>query len=289
MMIYQQSLQQSLQISENSEWARKFAHTMQLDQSLVISGIDARTANRILQSEQFLQYIHENPEGHRKAALSRGLNQNLVSGGIDAHIAGRIVLTSMIVSFVRQESIEEYSKNLRFIKESVIGSHYYEESSEESFQSFGETSNFVRDKIEERTPEPETESEAEVETDIEVEAEPVLPDPVTEVDDPQIISEPVLPDPVFEFYDPLTGSEPTQFEGARETFDPLTNPNPISEGTVSEFIEPDAFGISGSAGTVIEPIDGLQGFSTDGFSESSEEQLQADLVNSMAAPSEVLA
>ena len=287
MMTYQQSLQ----ISENSEGARKFAHTMQLHQSLVSGGIDAHTAGRIFEPEQFFQYIHENPEGRRKASLSKTLHQNLVSGGIDAHIAGRIVWSRMIVSFVTQESIEEYSKNLLFIREIVIGSHYYEESSEEAFQSFGETSNFVRDKIEERTPvpEPETESEAEVETDIEVEAEQVLADPVTEVDDPQIISEPVLPDPVFEVYDSLTGSEPTQFEGARETFDPLTNPNPISEATVSEFIEPDAFGISRSAGTAIELIDELQGFSTDGFSEFSEEKLQADLVNSMAAPSEVLA
>ena len=120
-------------------------------------------------------------------------------------------------------------------------------------------------------------------------SEPVLPDPVTEVDDPQIISEPVSPDLVFEVYDPLTGSEPIQIEGARETFDPLTNPNPISEGTVSEFIEPDPFALSGGEGMVIEPIDGLQGSSTDGLSEFSEEQLQADLVNSMAAPSEVLA
>ena len=117
----------------------------------------------------------------------------------------------------------------------------------------------------------------------------MLPDPVTEFDDPQIISEPVLPDPVFKFVDPLTGSEPIQFEGVLEPFDSLTNPNQVFAGTVSEFIEPDAFGISGSAGTVIEPIDGLQGSSTDGFSEFSEEQLQADLVNSMAAPSEVLA
>ncbi|MDB4678042.1 leucine-rich repeat domain-containing protein [Synechococcus sp. AH-551-A21] len=101
--------------------------------------------------------------------------------------------------------------------------------------------------------------------------------------------EPVLPDPVFEVYDSLTGSEPTQFEGARETFDPLTNPNPISEGTVSEFIEPDPFALSGGEGMVIETIDGLQGFSTDLSSESNEEQLQADLFNSMAAPSEVLA
>ena len=76
-------------------------------------------------------------------------------------------------------------------------------------------------------------------------------------------------------------------EFAKEGYDVLTNPNLISEGTVSEFIEPDPFGISGTAGTVIEPIDGLQGFSTDGFSESSEEQLQADLVNSMAASFEI--
>ena len=101
--------------------------------------------------------------------------------------------------------------------------------------------------------------------------------------------EPVLPDPVFEVYDSLTDSEPTQFEGARETFDPLTNPNPALQGTVFEIIEPDAFGISGNAGTVIEPVNELQGFSTDLSSELSEEQLQADLVNSMAAPSEVLA
>ena len=286
MMTYQQLLQ----ISENSEGARKFAHTMQLHKSLVSGGIDARTADRILDSEQFRQYIHENPEGARKAALSMGLHQSLVSGGIDAHIARQIVFSSMIASFVRQESIEEYSKNLLFIREIVIGSHYYEESSEEAFQSFGETSNFVRDKIEERkpVPEPETESEAEVETDIEVEAEPVLPDPVTEFDDPQIISEPVLPDPVFEFHDPLTGSEPIPFEGVLEPFDSLTNPNQVFAGTVSEFIERDPFALSGSAGTVIEPIDGLQGSSTDMSAEFSEEQLQADLVNSMAAPSEVL-
>ena len=287
MMIYQQSLQQSLQISENSEGARKFAHNMQLDQSLVISGIDVMHVLRI--EEQFLQYMNENPEGRRKASLSKTLHQNLVSGGIDAHIADRIVLSSMIVSFVRQESIEEFSKNLLFTREIVIGSHYYEESSEESFQSFGETSNFVRDKIEERTPEPETESEAEVETDIEVEAEPVLPDPVTEVDDPQIIPEPVLPDPVFEFYDPMMNSEPIQFEGVLETFDPITNPNPALQSTVYEIIEADTFGISGNAGTVIEPVNELQGFLTDGSAEFSEEQLQADLVNSMAAPSEVLA
>ena len=90
-------------------------------------------------------------------------------------------------------------------------------------------------------------------------------------------------------HDPLTGSEPAMFEGARETFDPLTNPNPISEGTVSEFIEPVGSSISESAGTVIEPIDGLQGFVTDGSAEFSDEQLQADLVNSMAASTEVLA
>ena len=120
-------------------------------------------------------------------------------------------------------------------------------------------------------------------------SEPVLPDPVTEVDDTPIISEPVLPEPVFEVYDPLTGSEPIQFEGVLEPFDSLTNPNQVFVGTVSEFIERDPFALSGSAGTVIEPIDGLQGSSTDMSAEFSEEQLQADLVNSMAAPSEVLA
>ena len=133
---------------------------------------------------------------------------------------------------------------------------------------------------------------------------PVLPDPVTEFDDPQISSGPVLPDLVFEYHDPLTGSEPIQFEGVLEPFDSLTNPNQVFAGTVSEFIERDPFALSGGAGTVIErdpfalsggeemviePIDGLQGSSTDGLSEFSEEQLQADLVNSMAAPSEVLA
>ena len=50
-----------------------------------------------------------------------------------------------------------------------------------------------------------------------------------------------------------------------ETYDPITNPNPVFEGTVSEFIEPNAFGTSGNAGTVIEPIDELQGISTMGI------------------------
>ena len=94
---------------------------------------------------------------------------------------------------------------------------------------------------------------------------------------------------VFEYHDPLTGSEPIQFEGVLEPFDSLTNPNQVFAGTVSEFIERDPFVLSGGEGMVIEPIDGLQGSSTDGLSEFSEEQLQADLVNSMAAPSEVLA
>ena len=167
-------------------------------------------------------------------------------------------------------------------------------------------------KVEPET-EPETEADiepepegVELETDIEVEAEPVLPDPVTEFDDPQIISEPVLPDPVFKFVDPLTGSEPIQFEGVLEPFDSLTNPNQVFAGTVSEtieltaldlqggveetFIERDPFALSGGEEIwVIEPIDGLQGLLTDGPAEFSEEQLQTDLVNSMAAPSEVLA
>ena len=138
-------------------------------------------------------------------------------------------------------------------------------------------------------PEAEPETGAELETDIEVQAEPVLPDPVTEFDDSQIISEPVLLDPVFEFHDPLTGSEPIQFEGVLEPFDSLTNPNQVFAGTVSEFIEPDPFAFSGGEGMVIEPIDGLQGLSTDGPTEFSDEQLQADLVNSMAASTEVLA
>ena len=47
--------------------------------------------------------------------------------------------------------------------------------------------------------------------------------------------------------------------------------------------------MNGISGTVIEPVNELQGFLTDGSAEFSEEQLQADLVNSMAAPSEVLA
>ena len=116
----------------------------------------------------------------------------------------------------------------------------------------------------------------------------MLPDPVTEFEDPQTIPEPVLPDPVFEYHDPLTGSEPIQFEGVLAPSDSLTNPNQVVESTVSEYIEPDADGISGSAGTIIEPIDGLQGLSTDGSTEFSEEQSQADLINSMAASTEVL-
>ena len=135
---------------------------------------------------------------------------------------------------------------------------------------------------------PVTDPEPEIEAEAELEAEAVLPDPLTEFDDPQIISEPELPDPVFELHDPLTDSEPIQFEGVLETFDSLTNPNPVFEGTVSEFIEPDPFGISGSARTVIEPIDGLQGSFTDGSSEFNAEQLRADLINSMAAPTEIL-
>ena len=135
--------------------------------------------------------------------------------------------------------------------------------------------------------------------------DPVLPDQVTEADDPQISSGPVLPDLVSEYHDPLTGLEPIQLEGVLEPFDSLTNPNQVFAGTVSEtieltaldlqggveetFIERDPFAISGIEGTVIEPIDGLQGLLTDGPAEFSEEQLQADLVNSMAASTEVLA
>ena len=117
----------------------------------------------------------------------------------------------------------------------------------------------------------------------------MLPDQVTEIVDTQIISEPVLPDPVFKFVDPLTGSDPTQVEGVLEPFDSLTNPNQVFAGTVSETIERDPFVLSGGEGMVIEPIDGLQGFVTDGSAEFSDEQLQADLVNSMAASTEVLA
>ena len=119
----------------------------------------------------------------------------------------------------------------------------------------------------------------------------MLPDLVTEFDDPQIILEPVLPDPVFEFNEPMmmVNSETIQFERVKEAFDPLTNPDPVLQSTVFETIEPYGFGISENAVTVIEPIDELQGFSTDLSSEFSEENLQADLVNSMTAPSEVLA
>ena len=101
----------------------------------------------------------------------------------------------------------------------------------------------------------------------------------------------VLPDPVFEFNEPMmmVNSEPIQFERVKEAFDPLTNPDPVLKSTVFETIEPYGFGISENAETVIEPIDELQGFSTDLSSEFSEEKLQADLVNSMTAPSEVLA
>jgi len=103
--------------------------------------------------------------------------------------------------------------------------------------------------------------------------------------------EPVLPDPVFEFNEPMmmVNSETIQFDRVMEAFDPLTNPNPVLQSTVFETIEPYGFGISENAVTVIEPIDELQGFSTDLSSEFSEENLQADLVNSMTAPSEVLA
>ena len=137
--------------------------------------------------------------------------------------------------------------------------------------------------------ETETEIEIEIEIQTEVDSEAVLQDQVTEIVDAQIISEPDLPDPVFKFVDPLTGSEPIQFEGVLEPFDSLTNPNQVFAGTVSEFIERDPFVLSGGEGMVIEPIDGLQGFVTDGSAEFSDEQLQADLVNSMAVSSEVLA
>ena len=260
--------------------------------------------------QQLHQYL-ESPEGDRKAGHLKRMHKSLVSGGMDEQVVGRILEANLVASYTKQESIEEFGKNLYLIEQSLIASHYYEESREEAFQRVGKTFNFVIDKIEERSPEMETEpvtdsysysvaeadiepetepeTEAELETNNEAEAELGLPEPVTEADDLQIISEPVLPDQVFEYHDPLTGSEPARFEGVRETFDPLTNPNPISEGTVSEFIEPVGSSISESAGTVIEPIDGLQGFVTDGSAEFSDEQLQADLVNSMAASTEVLA
>ena len=103
--------------------------------------------------------------------------------------------------------------------------------------------------------------------------------------------EPALPDPVFEFYEPMmmVNSEPIQVERVMEAFDPLTNPNPVLQSTVFETIEPYDFGISENAETVIEPIDELREFLKDLSSQSSEENLQADLVNSMTAPSEVFA
>ena len=80
-------------------------------------------------------------------------------------------------------------------------------------------------------------------------------------------------------------------EVAKDGYDVLTNVNTsfhsFESDQVSSIINP--LDMNGISGTVIESIDESQGLLTDGFSEFSEEQLQADLVNSMAAPSEVLA
>ena len=286
-------------------------------------------------SQQLHQYL-ESPEGARKVDYSRRMFKSLVSDGMDEQIVYRILWLHLEASSTKQESIMEFFDNLCFIEQSLITSHYYEESREEVFQrvlkTFDAVMYIMPDRgryafLEDRTPEPEPEietepeTEAELETDIEAEAEAeagaetkaegeletateteteieiqtevdseaVLQDQVTEIVDTQIISEPVLQDPVFKFVDPLTGSEPIRFEGVLEPFDSLTNPNQVFAGTVSEFIEPDPFAFSGGKGMVIEPIDGLQRFSTDMSAEFSEEQLQADLVNSMAVSTEVLA
>lgn len=74
-----------------------------------------------------------------------------------------------------------------------------------------------------------------------------------------------------------------------ETYDPLTNPDTALKNSVSEIMEPDSFGISGREGAAIELDNELQIFLTEGSAEFSDEKLQAELVNSMTAPSEFLA
>ena len=54
-------------------------------------------------------------------------------------------------------------------------------------------------------------------------------------------------------------------------------------------MEPDSFGINGREGAAIELDNELQIFLTEGSAEFSDEKLQAELVNSMTAPSEFLA
>merc|ERR1712078_301455 len=105
--------------------------------------------------QQLHQYL-ESPEGDRKAGHLKRMHKSLVSGGMDEQVVGRILEANLVASYTKQESIEEFGKNLYLIEQSLIASHYYEESREEAFQRVGKTFNLVIDKIEERTPEMET-------------------------------------------------------------------------------------------------------------------------------------
>ena len=79
-------------------------------------------------------------------------------------------------------------------------------------------------------------------------------------------------------------------EVAKDGYDVLTNVNTsfhsFESDQVSSIINP--LDMNGISGTVIESIDESQGLLTDRSAEFGDEQLQADLVNSLAASTEIL-